>query len=84
MKFFKTECLVTLRQNEDLGLKSEPEWVQCVLDLEQVESFHWDQSDDDKDCTQVKFKSGDCFTINTDIESFIILLNNELRADIIQ
>lgn len=70
MRWYKTKCLTSLKANEDLGIKDEAEYRVCFIDLDEIESFMDDEDHNNDPCTQIKFKSGESFSIEIPIGRF--------------
>jgi hypothetical protein len=69
-RWFKTKCLSILKTHNDMGMDDLAEYKTCILDLNEVESFMDDEDHNNEACTQLKFKSGESFSIELSIDEF--------------
>jgi hypothetical protein len=70
MRWYKTRCLTSLKAHEDMGMESAAEYRTCIIDLDEIEAFMDDEDHEDNPCTQIKFKSGESFSIEIPVDDF--------------
>lgn len=76
MRWYETKCLTILKSHDAMGMEDSAEYRKCFIDLDEVEAFMDDEDNENEACTQVKFKSGESFSIQLPIYEFVHVIKN--------
>jgi len=78
MNWHNTKCLTSLKEHNDLGIDTKPEFLPCTIDLDELAAFFFDEDPDGNECTQIKFRSGDSFTVKESYSEFSKLMKAKM------